>query len=112
MAVIGNQYIVVFHAKRNRNTVKVFNMTLQDRKSTRLNSSHLGISYAVFCLKKKKINRIYLCHVAKRAAVAVTTNPSNSRSEGWSRDTQWLYFHSARSTRNLVHSPWGHRAPH
>src|SRR5262245_64762264 len=34
-----------------------------DRKSTRLNSSHLGISYAVFCLKKKKkalnTNRTY-----------------------------------------------------
>src|SRR2546426_12558554 len=29
---------------------------LRDRKSTRLNSSHLVISYAVFCLKKKKIN--------------------------------------------------------
>src|SRR5205814_10388474 len=29
---------------------------LGDRKSTRLNSSHLGISYAVFCLKKKKKN--------------------------------------------------------
>src|ERR1035441_8544395 len=28
-----------------------------DRKSTRLNSSHLGISYAVFCLKKKKNKR-------------------------------------------------------
>src|SRR5256885_13289709 len=28
-----------------------------DRKSTRLNSSHLVISYAVFCLKKKKIHR-------------------------------------------------------
>src|SRR5438045_9538895 len=28
-----------------------------DRKSTRLNSSHLGISYAVFCLKKKKTKR-------------------------------------------------------
>src|SRR5947199_2136368 len=27
---------------------------ITDRKSTRLNSSHLGISYAVFCLKKKK----------------------------------------------------------
>src|SRR5258705_2574804 len=27
--------------------------SFQDRKSTRLNSSHLGISYAVFCLKKK-----------------------------------------------------------
>src|ERR1035441_10856491 len=30
---------------------------LTDRKSTRLNSSHLGISYAVFCLKKKKRQR-------------------------------------------------------
>src|SRR5438045_7099284 len=29
----------------------------RDRKSTRLNSSHLGISYAVFCLKKKKKNK-------------------------------------------------------
>src|SRR2546430_5566001 len=29
---------------------------LQDRKSTRLNSSHSQISYAVFCLKKKNIN--------------------------------------------------------
>src|SRR5256885_4823699 len=31
---------------------------LQDRKSTRLNSSHLVISYAVFCLKKKKKSSI------------------------------------------------------
>src|SRR5690606_36822171 len=30
--------------------------TLEDRKSTRLNSSHVKISYAVFCLKKKKIS--------------------------------------------------------
>src|SRR5438067_12914140 len=29
----------------------------QDRKSTRLNSSHVSISYAVFCLKKKKKNQ-------------------------------------------------------
>src|SRR5699024_12230059 len=29
-----------------------------DRKSTRLNSSHVSISYAVFCLKKKRIPRI------------------------------------------------------
>src|SRR3712207_7323432 len=29
----------------------------QDRKSTRLNSSHANISYAVFCLKKKKVRR-------------------------------------------------------
>src|SRR5437879_11096731 len=30
----------------------------RDRKSTRLNSSHRCISYAVFCLKKKKIHRV------------------------------------------------------
>src|SRR5438874_5997350 len=31
-------------------------VTMQDRKSTRLNSSYVEISYAVFCLKKKKKN--------------------------------------------------------
>src|SRR5256885_5288141 len=34
---------------------------LEDRKSTRLNSSHLVISYAVFCLKKKKL--LYTLHI-------------------------------------------------
>src|SRR5437870_8260199 len=32
----------------------VISLDLEDRKSTRLNSSHVAISYAVFCLKKKK----------------------------------------------------------
>src|SRR3712207_8837481 len=31
--------------------------SVEDRKSTRLNSSHANISYAVFCLKKKKQNK-------------------------------------------------------
>src|SRR5438477_12294821 len=33
----------------------------EDRKSTRLNSSHMSISYAVFCLKKKKNEKLRLC---------------------------------------------------
>src|SRR5689334_24629163 len=33
---------------------ETYRVVLQDRKSTRLNSSHSSISYAVFCLKKKK----------------------------------------------------------
>src|SRR5437899_3714022 len=37
-----------------RDAVSIKFTESQDRKSTRLNSSHLGISYAVFCLKKKK----------------------------------------------------------
>src|SRR5207249_8603104 len=41
---------------RNRYTLKWMNGT--DRKSTRLNSSHVSISYAVFCLKKKNKNRM------------------------------------------------------
>src|SRR5256885_12232100 len=39
-----------------------------DRKSTRLNSSHLVISYAVFCLKKKKTNRSV--HIAVLCSIA------------------------------------------
>src|SRR5690242_21530558 len=34
----------------------------QDRKSTRLNSSHMSISYAVFCLKKKTLAQSALRH--------------------------------------------------
>src|ERR1035438_7348551 len=40
-----------------------------DRKSTRLNSSHLGISYAVFCLKKKKVHK---CSRQKRSQIGST----------------------------------------
>src|SRR3712207_8698719 len=42
-----------------------------DRKSTRLNSSHANISYAVFCLKKKKLTRtfIYLRSVQQHYSV-------------------------------------------
>src|SRR2546430_6250915 len=38
----------------------VFHARTSDRKSTRLNSSHSQISYAVFCLKKKKTNTVSL----------------------------------------------------
>src|ERR1039458_10578532 len=45
---------------------------LLDRKSTRLNSSHLGISYAVFCLKKKKNTILH-------SKVAMYTNTDTSQ---------------------------------
>src|SRR2546426_2734313 len=46
---------------------------LQDRKSTRLNSSHLVISYAVFCLKKKKRLAVLtdICPISESAATAL-----------------------------------------
>src|SRR4051812_49504272 len=43
-----------------------------DRKSTRLNSSHMSISYAVFCLKKKK--RTHTAPVSQKLTCYVTSN--------------------------------------
>src|SRR3712207_6850898 len=39
----------------------------QDRKSTRLNSSHANISYAVFCLKKK--NNVVICSILSACCI-------------------------------------------
>src|SRR5262245_39121411 len=44
----------------------IANLQAKDRKSTRLNSSHLGISYAVFCLKKKKQKK-HLTHPSQQS---------------------------------------------
>src|SRR2546426_11146530 len=48
----GKHHFPGFVASEHRSEV----LRSRDRKSTRLNSSHLVISYAVFCLKKKKIS--------------------------------------------------------
>src|SRR3712207_7317964 len=42
----------------DRNVAQEIAVIAQDRKSTRLNSSHANISYAVFCLKKKKTHSL------------------------------------------------------
>src|SRR5256885_6905331 len=47
----------------------------EDRKSTRLNSSHLVISYAVFCLKKKK--KQYLRPALDKCALAAHTHSAD-----------------------------------
>src|SRR2546426_7749222 len=44
----------VLLCSRSRDSSRKEELSLRDRKSTRLNSSHLVISYAVFCLKKKQ----------------------------------------------------------
>src|SRR6266496_6022833 len=48
-----------------------------DRKSTRLNSSHVEISYAVFCLKKKKIPLTHFCSSTKTPHAPLTTEESD-----------------------------------
>src|SRR5207249_9708088 len=54
MVVTGQGLFQPRHAKALE--LERLGVTWLDRKSTRLNSSHVSISYAVFCLKKKKIN--------------------------------------------------------
>src|SRR4051794_41485272 len=46
-----------------------------DRKSTRLNSSHPSISYAVFCLKKKKADALESNHLTWQQAPAAARGP-------------------------------------
>src|SRR2546426_5900215 len=53
-----------------------------DRKSTRLNSSHLVISYAVFCLKKKKVRHVVRAHT-NELDTNDTIQASQIRSELW-----------------------------
>src|SRR5256885_12795485 len=60
------------------------NLIALDRKSTRLNSSHLVISYAVFCLKKKNTLRTYISNsasmisVVRRSAISVPSCPGSA----------------------------------
>src|SRR5258705_1545186 len=58
----------------------------QDRKSTRLNSSHLGISYAVFCLKKKKLRIGFTQYRPKRRHVAQEAHAYTRQLEGVAYD--------------------------
>src|SRR2546426_3101475 len=54
LAGIGGEHRVGAHDLREMIEFDSAKAEREDRKSTRLNSSHLVISYAVFCLKKKK----------------------------------------------------------
>src|ERR1039458_4520266 len=91
-----------------------------DRKSTRLNSSHLGISYAVFCLKKK-IDVVFPvvapdadCGHARRMRAASGAGeeprpPPVSRSTSCSRYSRTTrlpaFFNSGGNPENLPFSP-------
>src|SRR5258705_4638763 len=61
-------------------------LEMQDRKSTRLNSSHLGISYAVFCLKKKKNGSLESARpfrVSMRYATVYALGTGPSPADSW-----------------------------
>src|SRR2546429_6619139 len=86
----GARVLLPGHANDERGWIR----RCQDRKSTRLNSSHGYISYAVFCLKKKKhyYEHTYCCN--KTRAIQLTTHTTSAHS---SRLTNYTYV-SLRTT--------------
>src|SRR2546429_3750456 len=68
-----------------------------DRKSTRLNSSHGYISYAVFCLKKKKQHRSI-------SPTRLTATQQSTRGAG--EDTSSSHPTALTSTRPALSMPW------
>src|SRR5215831_20061285 len=74
-------YTTLFRSPRARCRLRVVHRHRRpaarrgDRKSTRLNSSHLGISYAVFCLKKKKTPHHCILNKKKKKKSKHTTKP-------------------------------------
>src|ERR1039458_6647505 len=76
-----------------------------DRKSTRLNSSHLGISYAVFCLKKtvglpKDFRRIFPVHLVRSGENSGSAKDPVTQTRGRSADFEvnacQVFFKSSR----------------
>src|ERR1035441_10898532 len=65
-----------WYSRQPHSEEQIVQLCVLDRKSTRLNSSHLGISYAVFCLKKKKW--YYMNGVGVRIA-----RVAEGQGEGW-----------------------------
>src|ERR1039458_7186336 len=57
--IINRRSLMTWWRRTPANSLMVPRALLSDRKSTRLNSSHLGISYAVFCLNDRATPEIY-----------------------------------------------------
>src|SRR5947199_1238405 len=73
---------------------------VSDRKSTRLNSSHLGISYAVFCLKKKKYDE----HAANFTIASLPVMPRHPTAPP-ARKYATIFAHGSRRTATSRHAP-------
>src|SRR5690349_23824828 len=81
---LGDQLADLPVRRRDRRDVR----DVLDRKSTRLNSSHVEISYAVFCLKKKKKNEINVARQKKKYNDQEQIDKATKNSTNDSQQTQ------------------------
>src|SRR5256885_8511317 len=72
-AVLAGSGGAHFGRRDHRHSDRGGRIRARDRKSTRLNSSHLVISYAVFCLKKKKL-KVIVCKILTSPIRAFTVH--------------------------------------
>ena len=75
---------------------ELFDLTI-DRKSTRLNSSHCSISYAVFCLKKKNALRDYFRDIGRMVLASEGRKANDSHAD---------FFFSSRRRHTRLNSDW------
>src|SRR3712207_8896542 len=76
-ALVGDKAVVVSTVDAGGGKVKLRGELWSDRKSTRLNSSHANISYAVFCLKKKINNMTHPSYCNSIVLVTGVTSRCN-----------------------------------
>src|SRR3989442_10996244 len=95
--VPAGRYQVVAHLDRLPDVVKRVDISsgdqIIDRKSTRLNSSHVRISYAVFCLKKKKKRR--RCTTLRRSRTHLKYAKDSPRPEKLRDATRYTWLRRA-----------------
>src|SRR2546426_5779072 len=95
---------------RSQNCGTTSASSTEDRKSTRLNSSHLVISYAVFCLKKKKhvksshlVISYVVCNLEKNSRRTGHAGRARTAAHGW--------YHGHAASRHRVWFSGGRPVP-
>src|SRR5438876_8182971 len=71
---VDSSRIVVVERPQDSPIDQLLLLRFEDRKSTRLNSSHPSISYAVFCLKKKKTKKTIKTKINKKIRTTILKN--------------------------------------
>src|SRR5256886_3028140 len=97
----------IHHGAPIRSMAYAIGAGMLDRKSTRLNSSHSQISYAVFCLKKKKTPIEGDPHQLRQVILNLSLNAEQGRRDGQDRGTLRLRSDKRHNSASAVFAARG-----